>query len=407
MSAQSQLFVGPGAAEVAAHVLFDIGVVALIGAGIAGAYVFERAPHLLRRLLPVAWTIAAAGAGMIAVLRYRDIGDMGLFLSTPLGRATMIRIAGLVAAHEALLVALLARPAIARRGFAAAAVAGAVAAFGHTLSSHAGVGAGPALKIVVQTLHIVAVGMWIGGLGATLLSVRGAPDSDKAAAVRRFSGVAAVAIFVVAGTGILRAVNEIGGIAPLVQTGYGRLILAKSQLFILIAGFGARNRLRHVPAARHSLRGLRRAGSAEIAVAVVVIGLSGLLSGTAPAREVYAAEHQIPIRPVQVLRLPNGPTLYDVDTGAGTSLQVYFEPDRPGVTEAHFTFFGDDGKEVPVESLHVTIVRGGRADGTPRRFSPGHFLLDLARHAEDLVVEVDARTDAGGRVRAAFTLTAR
>ena len=55
----------------------------------------------------------------------------------------------------------------------------------------------PAATIGAQWAHFAAVGIWLGGLAALLLAVRGAPSATKAAAVRRFSSIAGVGLLVV------------------------------------------------------------------------------------------------------------------------------------------------------------------------------------------------------------------
>lgn len=56
----------------------------------------------------------------------------------------------------------------------------------------------------------------------------------------------------------------------------------KVSLLIVLAAFGAINRYCNVPAAATSLRGLRRLGASEVAIAVVVVMVTGLLAETAP-----------------------------------------------------------------------------------------------------------------------------
>ena len=78
-----------------------------------------------------------------------------------------------------------------------------------------------------QWSHIVAAGVWLGGLAALLLGMRGAPSADKAAAVRRFSRFAAVALAVVVVTGVGRSVHALSSWDALVSSGYGQAILVK------------------------------------------------------------------------------------------------------------------------------------------------------------------------------------
>jgi hypothetical protein len=125
-------------------------------------------------------------------------------------------------------------------------------------------------------------GVWIGGLAALLVGIRGAPSTEKTASVRRFSIVAAAGLGVVLATGIVRAFSELRGWGELVTTGYGRAVLAKLALVGLIAGVAARNRTSAVPSARSDLAPLRRGARIELALAAAALAVAALLGTLAP-----------------------------------------------------------------------------------------------------------------------------
>ena len=125
------------------------------------------------------------------------------------------------------------------------------------------------LSVGVQWIHFAAAGIWLGGLAALLLGLRGAPSAAKAASVRRFSAVALAALVVLATTGLARAVEQLSAWGELFSTGYGRAVLVKVLLLAGIVGLGALNRRRSVPMAAESLAPLRRTSSVEIALAAV------------------------------------------------------------------------------------------------------------------------------------------
>src|SRR4029077_13569653 len=124
-------------------------------------------------------------------------------------------------------------------------------------------------------------GIWLGGLAALLLGTRGAPSTAKTAAVRRFSAIAAVGLLVVAGTGTLRGVSEFSSLGELTNNGYGRVLIAKFALLVLVAALGALNRWRSVPAVPTSLRRLRWTASGELALACGALAAAAAL-GTLP-----------------------------------------------------------------------------------------------------------------------------
>src|SRR5207253_424580 len=208
---------------------------------------------------------------------------VGPLLETALGRALMWRAVPLAAAG--LGIAATAPPLrLERGGMAAAGLGSAAAMLAHVLAGHAGAGAGPWRwpNVAVQWTHVCAVGVWVGGLAALLFGVRGAPDAQKGAAVRRFSSVAGIAIAVVAAAGVLRSIDEVGSWNALLATAFGHFVLYKSALLLVLAALGAWNRFWNVPQAIRSLAELRRVGGTELAVAGLVFVLAGVLTGLAP-----------------------------------------------------------------------------------------------------------------------------
>ena len=79
-------------------------------------------------------------------------------------------------------------------------------------------------NLLDQWAHLLAVGVWIGGLLWLLLGLRGDPAA-RAMRVRRFSILAMYALFVVAVTGVLRAIPEVGSIHGLFHTSFGLTLL--------------------------------------------------------------------------------------------------------------------------------------------------------------------------------------
>jgi copper transport protein len=274
----------PSVLEMVGRWVLFVGLIGLLGGAWVAASVFGGSPPVLARLTAGGWAVAVAGIVLLAEAQRRAAAaGIGALLDTPLGRALAWRAAALVVAGGALLVARAATP---RRRVLAYVVAGGAAAgamLAHVAAGHAAAGGSLRWgKVAAQWAHFCAVGVWIGGLAALLLAVRGEPSEEKARATRRFSTVAGVALAVVAATGILRAVNEVDEWGQLTSTGYGRVVLVKGGLLIVIAVLGARNRYRNVPRAGRSLGGLRRTSSTELGLATVALGAAAVLASLAP-----------------------------------------------------------------------------------------------------------------------------
>jgi copper transport protein len=267
--AASAVVSGPSASpiEIPARFLLISGLVLLLGAAGAGVARFGGPGDL--RLAAGGWILAVAGLLLLALAQRAnaDASFASLF-GTSIGRSLVGRAAALLAALGALLAA---RPAGSERRRAAMGAAGLAAAAAmalHVAAGHAGASSwAPAWTVLVQWAHFGAIGVWLGGLAALLLSLRGAPSAGGAEAARRFSRIATVGLLVAAVTGATRAIEEFSSWGELLSTGYGRAASAKIAILLGIAALGAFNRWKGVPAAATTLRPLRRAGTGELALA--------------------------------------------------------------------------------------------------------------------------------------------
>src|SRR5207247_924360 len=92
------------------------------------------------------------------------------------------------------------------------------------------------IDVPIDLLHVAAAAVWIGGLFALALVVprEGAPDDVIESAARRFSKLALASVLLLAVTGVGRALAELSAVSQLWTTGYGRAILAKTGLFVVL-----------------------------------------------------------------------------------------------------------------------------------------------------------------------------
>jgi len=289
----------PGALAIAGRWSLYAGLLVLVGFAAAGTLVFAAPPPPTLVLLPAAWMVAASGTLLVVGAQARDAGvGFSNLLTTSIGHNLIERAIPLGAAGVALLIALMTRARARRWAVAALGVGAASSMLVDVLLGHAAAGSDNWVNSALQWVHILAVGVWIGGLAALLLGVRGAPSGAKARAVRRFSFTAGIALAVVAASGLVRAFIEIGAWNRVTSTAFGQLVLVKAGLLLALAGLGAVNRYRHVPVSTRILRGLRRVGSTELAVAALaVLVTSALVNVSPPAASVSAA----PSRPQPIV----------------------------------------------------------------------------------------------------------
>ena len=273
--------------ELAGRWFFALGLIALLGAAAAGLIGLDRsAGAALSRLGAGGLASAVVGLGLLGEAQRRAAGaSWDDLLGSSVGRALAWRGLALGVAAVGLLVGRRSsgRPRRARVAavVVAAAAAGAFAA--HVGAGHAGArGSLRAASVAAQWAHVVAVSVWAGGLAALLVGIRGAPSDGKAAAVRRYSRVAAPVLAVVVATGVVRAFGSVPAWGDLASTGYGRAVVAKLALFGGILGLAAANRRRAVPAAASTLRLLRRLAGGELVLAALALAAAALLASLPP-----------------------------------------------------------------------------------------------------------------------------
>jgi len=331
----------PSPFEMLARFLFIAGLVTLLGAVSAGVTRFGGTGAL--GLGAGGWLLATVGLVLLAEAQRRaaDASFAGL-LKTAIGRALIWRAVAIAAAGGALLLARWAAPRFCRVAMAVGVLAALSAMALHSAAGHAAAGPWPrAASVGAHWAHFAAVGVWLGGLATLLIGTLGDPSPGKAAAVRRFSKIAAAGLVVVAATGVVRSVDELWSWKDLFFDAYGRVVSVKIALTVAIAAFGALNRWRSVPAAETTLRPLRRTGSGELALTLAALAAAAIL-GTLP--------------PPERVR-PKAPTVLDVSgTDFGTTVRVRLTTgsDQPGPNRFVLQVVDYDSK-TPVHDGRVSL----------------------------------------------------
>jgi putative copper export protein len=131
---------------------------------------------------------------------------------------------------------------------------------------------------VRAVVHAAAASAWLGTL-ALLAPVwwHGVPSLLRS--LPRYGQVALVAAPVTLLSGVATAWPRVGGIAGLVGSGYGQLVLAKATLALLLLALGARHHRRLVRARETPTRGTLLL---EVAGAGAVLLVTGWLAESAP-----------------------------------------------------------------------------------------------------------------------------
>ena len=193
----------------------------------------------------VAAAVAATVADAASAARGLDLGRMGDYLAG--------NVAGLA---RALVVVLLIATALLRDRRPRAAAGAAVLALGAVATSgHAGSAEPRVPSILNDWLHLASGALWLGGIALLFLLwwpvVRSAQRATRLAVARHvlgpFGRVAAAAFAVAASTGLVSLVTQLGRIAALWETSYGRLLAFKIAAVGLIAAASAVHALRLRP----------------------------------------------------------------------------------------------------------------------------------------------------------------
>jgi copper resistance protein D len=157
---------------------------------------------------------------------------------------------------------------------------------------------GGATHEINQMAHLIAGGIWLGGLVPLGILLRRATRPDGAAFVRlarsalpHFSQMGYAAVALVALTGTVNAVMLVGSFHALVTTPYGRLLCVKITLFAAMVALALINRFRLLPKVRLEtnavmpLRALLRSVAAEQAIGLAILAVVSVLGTTPPAIE--------------------------------------------------------------------------------------------------------------------------
>ncbi len=269
------------------------------------------------------------------------------------------------------------------------------------LSGHGGTQPPVALNFPVNVIHVAAMAIWLGGL-ATLLFVLPQATGELepadrgrllAANLSRFSRVALISVAAILLTGLIQAYVYVRHLDALIETGYGRAVLIKFVLLMVLIGIGAYNRRRSVPRLNRIAAGgespgragllLRRALRAEVALLVVVLGVTAALASYAP--------------PVTA---QSGPFSTESQFGP-IQLEISVEPARVGANEVHLYLF-DAKSGAPFAKLKQLEATASLPEKSislplePQLAGPGHYTIPGAflNSAGEWRIQITARVSA-------------
>lgn len=252
--------------------------------------------------------LGALGLALVASLT-RLAAEVSLVPGSPMSMRTMWEVAretawghGWLVGAAGIVIAGLGLTAARRiaAGWVVAAVGAIALALSQSLTGHAGAEAQRlTLSLASDTLHLLAAGAWIGGLITIVLAglpaARRQGDaigrSSGSNMVRAFHDIALPSVVVVALTGIVNSWLRIEGLAALWSSSYGRVLLVKVALFLILVVFGYYHWRTAVAPNwdRASAGRFRRTALVELFVgALVLIATALLISMATPDSAIHA-----------------------------------------------------------------------------------------------------------------------
>ena len=229
------------------------------------------------------------------------------------------------------------------------------------LAGHAAIGTDEPYALWADVAHVSAAATWLGGVVFLVAFIlpRGSTDVVKVV-VRRYSSVAFTAMTVLVATGVFQAYRQIGTLHALRSTTYGRLVIVKSGLVIVIVGLAwlSRRATRAKWIADTAPR-IRRTVALEAVLAVAVLTVTSLLVNAVPAKVLAAA--------------PQSGEL----TSATMLLDYTLTPGRAGVNEIHLYALSKAGQPEPVVEMTLKLSLPGKGIAplpvSLEPAGPGHY----------------------------------
>lgn len=252
------------------------------------------------------------------------------------------------------------------------------------LAGHASTQSPQLLLVPTDVIHVVAMSVWLAGLALIVFALpvaTGRLESDDrsrllAATLTRFSPIALAAVAALLTSGLVQSFVHVRSLDNVVGTAFGRAALIKLCLLLALIGLGAINRRRVIPRLRQIAAGggppaaagrlLRRTVRAEVALIVVVLGVTAALVSYAPPTAVSS-----------------GPFSTSERLGPA-QLELTVDPARVGSNEIHLYLFdaADGSQSTSTQELELQLYLPdkdiGPLSARPRKAGPGHYVVPAA-----------------------------
>jgi copper transport protein len=245
------------------------------------------------------------------------------------------------------------------------------------LGSHAAaLGSARTVAVVSDAVHILTACLWLGAVAALVVVVwPSGPDAAHArldvlkACRRPFTRLALLSFGLVIATGLYNAGRQVGSADALITTPYGRALLVKILILLVVVGLGLRNaaaRTRGVPGSGtrpRPERGMRRI-VAELGAGVLLLLVVGVLAETAPGRETPQPAAAPVGQAGQAQQIYRGAV-------ADLVVSVSVTPNRPGANG--FTVLAASTRRPPPAQIESLVLEFPTGTVPLRQIEPGRY----------------------------------
>lgn len=345
-----------------ARFLSTLGGLAVIG---AGGWLLTVAPAAADRLAARQFLRVAAAVFVVGTLAATFDG----------GRALIVR--------DAFAVALLVLAALwdrRQRGWwrGVAATAGVFGLATFPFAGHSNSLAPRVLWFVVDFLHLAAIAVWAGGLVVLLLAGRDLLATARGERIaRRYSTAVAICIPIIVATGIAQAWKLGGGFDDVAATDWGRVLLIKVALVVVMLAVAAVSRWLLL---RDCAGSIPRTVVVEAMIGVAALGLAAGMAGLPPAPAVAAQPFAAQL------------------TDSGLIVEVSVGPGVVGGNDLHVVITPPGGSIVPVVAAAARVSLASVVPAAPVQLvseGPNHYsgVVTFPRAGDwtlDIIVEVTA-----------------
>lgn len=216
--------------------------------------------------------------------------------------------------------------------------------------------------VTADFLHLAAASIWIGGVVslAFLLPTAARNSSDERdrrpvywKIVRRFSVIASLSVIILLATGIYSSLLYIPTPYALFHTDYGRVLIAKGALMVIMLVLGLTGFLR----GRRKTRPLGPGVWIEFSCGILVLFLAAILSNLAPATAISSP----------------GPATLTGTTPGGYKIAVVISPNTVGQNHFKIELRNPDGEPLQyIEQVTLSLASTEKDMGNTQINLPGN-----------------------------------